>query len=94
MGLIGPLGRSAMRWTVWARILVLAEVALTVKRHLDMLSPDEKRDLNRIVRKSKGRPSNLSVAERERLGAIVARLEPGGLAREAAAAATAWRRRP
>lgn len=82
-----------MRWTVWARLLIVAEIALTLKRHLDRLEPAERRDLARIVRKSKGRPSNLTDRERRRLGAIVSKLEPGDLAREAAAAAAPWRRK-
>jgi hypothetical protein len=92
MSLLRPISRTAMRWTVWARILIVAEIALTLKRHLDLLEPGERRDLRRLVRKSKGRPSNLSERERRRLGAIVSKLEPRGLARETAAAAAPWRR--
>lgn len=92
MSLLGPIGRTAMRWTVWARILIVAEVALTLKRHLDLLEPDERRELGRLVRKSKGRPSNLTERERRRLGAIVSRIEPRDLARETATAAAPWRR--
>ncbi len=92
MSVAGAVGRSATRWTVWARILIVAEVVLTVKRHLDLLDPEEKRDLNRIVRKSRGKPANLTGPERERLVAIVSRLEPGDLARNAAATAATWRR--
>ena len=94
MGMLGVAARQGMRWTVWARILIVAEIALTIKRHLDMLEPVERRDLQRIVRKSKGRPSNLNSRERERLGSIVAKLEPTLLARQAAQAAAPWRRRP
>ncbi len=72
------------RWAVWLRILVLANVALAIKRHLDLLEAEEKRDLADLVRRSKGRPSNLSRAERERLRGLVDKLEPAGLAREAA----------
>lgn len=92
MSALGAAARVGMRWTVWARILVLAEVALAIKRHLDLLDEREKRDLQRLVRKSQGRPSNLSKRERERVGEIVNRMEPADLAREAAAAAVPWRR--
>jgi len=92
MSIIGMAARTGMKWTVWARILILAEVALAIKRHLDLLDANEKRDLQRIVRKSKGRPSNLSKRERERLGLIVSKLEPTDLARETAEAAVPWRR--
>jgi predicted ArsR family transcriptional regulator len=93
MSMLGMAARAGMRWTVWARVLILAEVALTIKRHLDLLDAREKSELQRLVRRSKGRPSNLSRRERERLGAIVSKLEPSELAKEAAVAATPWRRR-
>lgn len=93
MSALGLAGRTAIRWTVWARVLILAEVALAVKRHLDLLDRKEKEDLQRLVRKSKGRPSNLSTTERERIKAIVGKLEPADLAKETAVAAAPWRRR-
>lgn len=93
MSALGLAGRSAMRWTVWGRILVLAEVALTLKRHLDLLEPAERTELQQLVRKSKGRPANLSVRERKRLRALVAKLEPKQLAQASALAAAPWRRK-
>ncbi len=72
------------RWVFWLRILVLANVALAIKRHLDLLEAEEKRELSDLVRRSKGRPSNLTRRERERLRALVDKLEPSELAREAA----------
>jgi hypothetical protein len=93
MSVLGVAARAGMRWTVWARVLILAEVALTIKRHLDLLDAGEKSELQRLVRRSKGRPSNLSKRERERLGEIVSKLEPGELAKQAAVTATPWRRR-
>lgn len=93
MSILRPISKTAMRWTVWARLLIVAEIALTLKRHLDLLDPAERRDLARIVRKSRGRPSNLTERERRRLGAIVSKLEPRDLAQEAAAAAAPWRRK-
>ena len=72
------------RWVVWLRILVLANVALAIKRHLDLLDAEEKRELADLVRRSKGRPSNLTKRERERLRGLVDKLEPADLAREAA----------
>ncbi len=92
MGLLTVAARTGMKWTVWARVLILAEVALTIKRHLDLLDAHEKSELQRLVRKSKGRPSNLTKRERERLGAIVGKLEPTELAKETVTAATPWRR--
>lgn len=75
------------------RILVIAEVALTLKRHLDLLEPAEKAELQQLVRKSKGRPANLSARERKRLRALVAKVEPKQLARASALAAAPWRRK-
>ena len=94
MGMIGVAARAGMKWTVWARILILAEIALTIKRHLDLLEPDEKGDLQRLVRKSKGKPSNLTPRERRRITHIVSKLEPADLARETATAAVPWRNKP
>jgi hypothetical protein len=92
MSMIGVAARAGMKWTVWARILILAEVALTIKRHLDLLDASEKSELQRLVRKSKGKPSNLSARERRRISDIVAKVEPSDLAREAATAAVPWRK--
>lgn len=92
MSVLGLAARTGMRWTLWARILILAEIALAIKRQLDLLDSEEKSDLQRLVRKSKGRPSNLSRRERERVGEIVDKLEPAELARETAQAAVPWRR--
>ncbi|MGB2850260.1 MAG: hypothetical protein WBB30_01635 [Solirubrobacterales bacterium] len=94
MGVLGLAARTGMRWTVWARVLILAEVALALKRHLDLLESTERGDLQRLVRKSKGKPSNLSRRERQRIAEIVAKLEPSLLARELRVAATPWRNKP
>lgn len=93
MTMLGIAGRTAMRWTVWGRILVIAEVALTLKRHLDLLEPGEKSELQGLVRRSKGRPSNLTARERKRLQALVSKLEPQELAKQSAVAAMPWRRK-
>lgn len=92
MSALGLAGRSAMRWSIWGRILLIAELALTFKRHLDLLESGEKTELQQLVRKSKGRPSNLSARERARLRALVAKIEPQQLAR-ATALAGPWRRK-
>ena len=81
------------RWAIWLRILILANVALAIKRHLDLLEAKEKRELSDLVRRSKGRPSNLSTAERDRLRGLVEKVEPTDLAREAAESVAGLRRR-
>ncbi len=93
MSVLGLAARTGLRWTIWARVLILAEVALAVKRHFDLLEPADRTELQRLVRKSKGRPSNLTARERRRLAEIVGKLEPTDLAKEAAFAATPWRRK-
>jgi hypothetical protein len=70
------------KWATWFRVLLLANVALAIKRHLDLLDGEERRELAGLVGKSKGRPSNLTARERTRLRALVDKLEPGELARE------------
>jgi hypothetical protein len=81
-----------MKWTIWARVLILAEVALAIKRHLDLLDAEEKDDLQRLVRKSKGKPSNLSARERRRLSELVSKVEPSDFVREAATMTVPWRK--
>ena len=93
MGVIGTAGRSAVRYTVWGRILAAAEVALLLKQHLDRLDSREKRELQALVRKSKGRPANLTDRERVQLRGLVAKLEPKDLAKSAATKALPFRKR-
>jgi hypothetical protein len=64
------------------RILAIGRLALTARRHLQSLSPAERRRLAELVRHGR----NLSPAERGELRTLVARLEPGAFARAAAAA--------
>jgi len=90
MGIIG----SAGRWSVWGRIMVVAEVALIAKRHLDNLGPGEVGELRALLVKSRGRPGNLSASERARIKQLVVKLEPGAFARSAAGSASfsKWKR--
>jgi hypothetical protein len=92
MSLIGVAARTGMKWTIWARVLILAEVALAIKRHLDLLDAEEKDDLQRLVRKSKGKPSNLSARECRRLSELVSKVEPSDFVREAATMTVPWRK--
>ncbi len=71
----------------WIRILALAQVALTVKHHLDLLEPDERSRLASLVKKSKGRPrTNLSANERGEMLRMVHKLQPATLGRNAVTA--------
>jgi hypothetical protein len=92
MSALSMAAKAGMKWTVWARVLIAAEVVLTLKRHFDLLDVDEKGDLQRLLRKSKGKPSNLTKRERQRVMAIVDKFEFGDIAKETAIAAAPWRR--
>lgn len=59
-----------------ARLLAAAEVALLVRQHIMRLDPDERRRVIQLVRKGRGRPSNLSDRERRELARLVQKMEP------------------
>jgi hypothetical protein len=68
----------------WLRVLAIAQVALLARRHMQLLEPDERSRLAKIVAKSKGRPrKNLSANEREEMLRLVRKLEPGQFGRNA-----------
>ncbi|HEX2467442.1 MAG TPA: hypothetical protein VHJ54_04470 [Solirubrobacterales bacterium] len=78
----------------WLRVLVIAQVALLIRRHLTLLAPDERRRMAQLVQKSKGRPRrNLSANEREELLRLVRKLEPGEFGRAAAGRLTGLRKK-
>jgi hypothetical protein len=66
-----------------ARLLLLAEVAALARDHVAHLTPPERRRLVWLLRKGRGRPSNLSSGQREELAELVAKMEPRLLAGEA-----------
>jgi hypothetical protein len=77
----------------WLRILAAAQLALAAKRHLELLEPDERGRLARLVKQSKGRPGkNLSSNEREELLRLVRKMEPARFGRSAAAAVVRGRK--
>jgi hypothetical protein len=80
--------RGITRTVPWTRLLTLARAAPLLKRHWDKLTPAERRDLQRLARKSKGRPSNLTLKERVHLRRIVRKLELRGLGRDLASLAS------
>jgi hypothetical protein len=78
----------------WFRILAIAQLALTAKRHLELLEPDERRRLASLVKQSRGLPTKkLSANEREEMLRLVRKLEPTKLGK-AAVSAIARGRRP
>lgn len=93
MSVLGSASATAGRLSPWARALAVAEIALTLKRHLDRLDGGEGTELRQLIVKSKGRPNNLTKSERSRVFELVKKLEPAGFARSAAMKAVPLRRR-
>lgn len=83
MGILGTTARTAGRWSPWARIIAVAEIAVLVKRHLDNLGPGELGEMKDLLAKSKGRPGNLSDRERKRLAVLAKKVEPAAFAKTA-----------
>jgi hypothetical protein len=65
-------------------LLLAAQVAMLARRHVQALTPMQRRRLVELVRKAKGRPRALGAEEREELAALVAALEPRAFAGTAA----------
>jgi len=85
MGMLGTTGRIVRRWTVWGRLLIAGEALLTIRHHYTLLTPAERSELKKILRKSKGRPKNLSAKELGRLKTLVEKAEFGDFVRDTAA---------
>jgi hypothetical protein len=62
-------GRKAIPW------MLVLQSAVILREHWDRLDARDRRELNRIVRKSHGNPRNLSKKERSELVRIVQRLD-------------------
>jgi hypothetical protein len=69
-------GRRVGRLIPIARVIVIAEIALLAKRHLQLLSPKERRRVVELLR----HPRSLSKRQRKELRALTARLEPKAFA--------------
>ena len=65
----------AMPW------LMVFELAVTLRRHWQRLEPGDRNRLAELVRKSQGRPNRLTAEERADMRRLVAKLEPGQIAR-------------
>lgn len=66
------------------RLLMLAEVAMVAKDHIERLTPRERRRLVVLLRKARGRPHTLARRDREEFEALIAKAEPKLFARNAA----------
>ncbi|MEA2194602.1 MAG: hypothetical protein QOG42_1036 [Solirubrobacteraceae bacterium] len=65
----------AMPW------LMVLELAVTLRKHWKRLDAAERQLLGELVKKSQGRPNRLTAAERAHVRRLVAKLEPGQIAR-------------
>jgi hypothetical protein len=74
-----------------AWVLVAAEAALATKKHWDRLPPGTRQRVVALVAKSRGRPSNLSGAEKRELRALVRQLHLVRLGRDLAVVASPLR---
>ena len=67
---------KALRKIPVARLLAAAELVIVVRQHYVKLNPDERRRFLTLLRRGRGRPSNLSKRERAELAALIAKAEP------------------
>lgn len=67
-----------------ARLIIVAEVAMLAGEHVGRLEPRERRRVFELLRRGRGRPSNLSHRERAELAMLVAKAEPKLFARAVA----------
>ena len=93
MSIAGMALRGTARWSFVGRLLVVGEIALAAKRHFDNLESKERTELRGLITKSKGKPGNLTSAERTRVMTLVKKLEPTAFARNAAKSAVPLRRK-
>jgi hypothetical protein len=66
------------------KLVAFAEVAQLARQHYERLEPRERRRVVVLLKKARGRGSNLSRREREELMALVAKVEPRAFAGHAA----------
>jgi hypothetical protein len=59
-----------------ARLVIVAELAILAKAHMDRLKPAERRRLLILLRDARGVPKNLSDRDRREFEKLVAKLEP------------------
>ena len=76
----------AVRTLPWFRVLAIAKLALTARRHMRNLTPVERRRMAALAR----RGHRLAPHERDELRGLVARLEPRVFAAAAADAFSPW----
>jgi hypothetical protein len=75
------VGRAAERLPLLrrmpvARLLIMGQILLLAKDHIEKLSPKERRRLVMLVKNTRGIPSNLTPAARTELEGLIAKVEP------------------
>jgi hypothetical protein len=71
---------SLMRVRTMPWIMVF-ELAVTLRKHWKRLEPADRNRLAELIKKSQGRPNRLTAPERTEMRRLVAKLEPGQIAR-------------
>jgi hypothetical protein len=66
------------------KLLALGEILLLARDHYERLTPAERRRLALLLRRGRGRPSNLSRRDRNELSELIAKVEPRAFAGAAA----------
>ncbi len=59
-----------------ARLMAAGQIVLLARRHWHRLEPAERRRLMTLVRRGRGRPSNLTPTERTELARLIAKADP------------------
>lgn len=59
-----------------ARLILLGEILLLAREHLQKLNPQERHRIVELVRQGRGRPRNLSERERRELARLIEKAEP------------------
>ena len=65
-----------MRRLPWLQIIVVGQVVLLAREHLERLTPWERHRIVLLVRKCHGRVDHLPAEERRELGALISKIEP------------------
>jgi hypothetical protein len=86
------LARGRVAQLMWA--FAVAEALAATRRHFAGIDPKARRRVVELVRKSKGRPSNLTSREKQELRRLVGEMDLWSLSKELAATATSGRKKP
>lgn len=71
-----PSFGTALRRLPAARLIVLGELLVLAREHFHKLEPQERRRVAELVRRGRGRPSNLSERDRRELSRLIEKAEP------------------